>query len=245
MEAAIAVVNTEELEKKSISLASYANSLQVVDAQTFEYAGEFLKNVKALQKEIADTFDPVIEHWHRKHKSSLEEKKIQLDPLVSIEAEVKNKMRLYSIEVETARREELRKQQEEFRRRDEARRAAELAAAKRKQAEDEALRLALDASKAGNNELADEIMAAPLPEVPDIPELKPITVRPIIPQPKAAGISTTRVWKWRLVCFADVPNEFKSLDQSSVNAHVRSNKDESHIPGIEVYEDIQIGSRSA
>lgn len=52
---------------------------------------------------------------------------------------------------------------------------------------------------------------------------------------KAEGISTRKVWKWRITDESKVPEYYWSVDADKVNQIVRSNKEHTAIPGIEVY----------
>ena len=57
----------------------------------------------------------------------------------------------------------------------------------------------------------------------------------IVSAPKAAGISTRDVWKWKVVDAKLIPREFLAPDESKISAWVRNAKGSTEIPGIEVF----------
>lgn len=59
----------------------------------------------------------------------------------------------------------------------------------------------------------------------------------IIATPKAQGVSTRDVWKWKVVNKDLIPREFMEPDEFKISAWVRNAKGSTEIPGIEVYKE--------
>lgn len=238
---------TTEIEEKSLKVFETARSLAITDDATFQRAGEGLKVIKTLQSEVNATFDPVVASAHEAHKQAIAAKNQHLKPLLEAEALLKTKIRNYTVEIERQRREAEQKAEAERLRIEELQRQAQLKAEQeRKKAEEEMLRKAIEAEAQGKTEEAEAILAAPLPGPPkpiEVPIVRTVITPPPPPPPKVQGVSTRKVWKWRLVDFSLVPDEYKQLADSVVTAKVRSQKGDTKIPGIEVYEETEVAGR--
>lgn len=53
--------------------------------------------------------------------------------------------------------------------------------------------------------------------------------------PKAEGIATRKVWKWKVVDESKIPDGFWQVNETKIGQFVRDLKDNTNIPGIEVY----------
>ena len=62
------------------------------------------------------------------------------------------------------------------------------------------------------------------PKLPEVPS-----------PPKASGISELKDWKWKVVDVALIPAQYWMLDETLINAEVRTSKELTQIPGIEVF----------
>lgn len=71
----------------------------------------------------------------------------------------------------------------------------------------------------------------------------PVIAAPIVAAPpKTVGNVTARkVWKWKVVNAAQVPEQYKVVDSVAVNTAVRSG--ERAIPGLDIYEEEQLAVR--
>lgn len=54
--------------------------------------------------------------------------------------------------------------------------------------------------------------------------------------PKVAGVKSYRTWKWRVTDRLKVPREYLTLDEKKITATMREFREQTRIPGIEVYE---------
>ena len=105
------------------------------------------------------------------------------------------------------------------------------AAVERKAAEDN-LRLQPAVEKSVEN--FPKFSASPVlpPKLPEVP-----------PAPKAEGISTILEWKWKLLDASLIPAEFWILDEKAIDIVVRSMKNATTIPGIEVFSESRVTVR--
>lgn len=58
------------------------------------------------------------------------------------------------------------------------------------------------------------------------------------------GVSTRDVWKWRITHILSVPRQYLIIDQAKINKIVKERKGDTQIPGIEVYKETSVASRS-
>lgn len=78
-------------------------------------------------------------------------------------------------------------------------------------------------------------------------ELGTVEAPPPVPKTVRTDVGTSggRVqWKWRMVDFALVPDEYKILNHSLLTSFARSTKGQREIPGIEIYPDTVVTVRS-
>ena len=145
-EAALKIVETQEVETKALSIVDQAKAVVVVDAESYTAAGLMWKTIKDMMKEIEDTFNPIIEQAHKAHKKALEQKAKYYSPLDQASRNVKKLMSDYD--------EEQRRIAEA-----EARRLQEIA---RKAEEERRLQEAILAEEAGEKEEAAAILEEPV-----------------------------------------------------------------------------------
>src|SRR3990167_2768459 len=124
-----------DLEGKALTTVTQAQELTVKNQASYDFANNFLRVVKELQRTISDTFRPIISAANATWKGALAEEKKHLEPLQKAEALVKAKMLEWMQEQERARREqETRLQAEAEKERQEALAKAEAARANGKEA---------------------------------------------------------------------------------------------------------------
>lgn len=206
------MTQTIELEQKALSIPDQAKGLDIRDNETYQAAGEMLLTIKALRKEINATFDPIISKALAAHREALAQKKKIETPLADAEGIIKPRIAAYQDE------------QERIRRAEELRLRAEL----KKQEEEAQLAQAVATSESGDPELADQIMN----ETISVPQV-------ILPKstPKVDGISTRKIWRWRLKNIAQIDRKYLVPNDVAINAQVRAlGKDaESVVGGIDVF----------
>jgi len=114
-------VNTKSVDKKAMSLCRMAQKIVVTDNKSYDRAGEALKTIKTLQKEIRATFKPVKDAIRNSLMEAQGAEQKHLAPTEEAERLIKGVMndyyqdqqRLKYIEEEKIRKAELR--QEEIR----------------------------------------------------------------------------------------------------------------------------------
>ena len=94
-----------ELETKAVEINAQATSITIKNQATYDSANVFLRNIKALQAQVKDTFRPIIEQAHKAHKIAVAQEKEHLAPLEKAAALISSKMLAYWQEQERSRRE--------------------------------------------------------------------------------------------------------------------------------------------
>jgi hypothetical protein len=219
MNSSVATNEIQRIEQQASEVLDQSMLLRIFDADSFSRATHFLKDLKAVQVEISEAFDPVIQAQHQAHKKSLEAKRRYSQPLLKAEGIVKEKIKDYHLEQERIR------QEEEDRLNREAKNAEE----------DRLLQLAEQAERAGDSIEAEAILKTPV-------------IAPVISlssQTKGQGVSYREVWKFRIINADLIPNAFKVVDERKIGGVVRALKDKTNIPGIEVYCDKAVAIRRA
>lgn len=210
--AAVAVALFEEVR----SIVEQAKSVEIKDGLSYVAAAEFVKTIKGLREKVDSAHDPVISHWHSKHKEALTDKKKDEQPLIEAEVILKKKILAYQAEEERKRREE----EERIRKENEER--------IRKQAEEENLKRAQELAERGDLEGAAEAIDAKV-EIPVIPVKVESTL------PKVEGISSRKLFKAEVVnlkllieaiAAGHVPIEAVEANMTFLNAQARAFKKE-------------------
>lgn len=211
------------LSSEALTYPAKAKEIKVRDQVSLDTANAFLRGIKGLLAKIADTFDPIIKQAHEAHREALEQRKKHEEPLIQAERIIKTEMGRYLNEQNLIRLEaELKARRE----------AAE---AERKRQEE--MQAAIDAENAGKAEEADAHFEEALAIEPP---------KPVIPEPvKTQGTYLRKETKWRVVDLAAVPRDFLALDRAKVELVFRIQREKMAIPGIEIYEETNVVSRSS
>lgn len=220
--------NSQALVQESADVLVQARAFKIVTADDYREAGERLKLVKGLDARISDFFDPHIKRAYDAHKALVADKNRAAAPLKDAETVYKRLIRGYEDEQEKIRLAAQAKAEE----------------AARKERE----RLEKQAQKAAEQGKAEK--AAQL-------ETRAQTVAtPVIASstPKLEGISTRVSWKAEVVdkmalvkavAAGTVPLTALEPNLTFLGQQARSLKSELNYPGIRVFEDRGISSRSA
>ena len=220
---AIALVDRtpQKVTELALTWPERATALTIASPQTYSDAGELLKDIKALRKEVDAAFDPIIEAAHKAHKEANTQKKRAELPLIEAEQILKRGLIAYDTEQERIRLVEERRLQALAREQEEARQLAEAA---------ELERMANAATDLVDGyQLRREAEA-----VLEAPIVAPVVVVEKA-TPKIAGLSYREVWKFRVVDATKVPREYLAVDEQKIGGVVRAMKGAVNIPGIEVY----------
>jgi hypothetical protein len=240
---------TQAVETKALTIVDQAKAVKIIDAKSYTIAGLLWKNIKDMMKEVADTFDPIIEKAHSAHKEALAKKAIFYGPLEAAYRSVKGLMSAYDAEQERIRLAEQRHLEEIARKEEAERRRIELERleAERKIEEARLLAAAEAAQVAGDKQQAEDMVTAAIAATENARQeaaainAEPVYVAPVvIPKtvPKMAGGPVYRtIWKFRIIDAAKIPRQYLIPDDVKIGQIVRALKKESNIPGIEPYEE--------
>lgn len=206
------VPDAQETKNKALTALATAQRLTIADNEGFVSAGAFRDGLKAIEKEINDTFDGPITAAHKAHKAIVAAKKGYSEPLENALRIIKQKMIAWTEEQERKRRlEQIR-----------------LEAEAKKKAEAETKELAKELKKAGLKDEAKQLLS------------EPVVVAPVVAPPTTAkieGFSYRSNWKFRVIDDDAIPRAYLMRDDKKIGEIVRSLKQATNIPGIEVYED--------
>jgi hypothetical protein len=208
---------TLELHKEVRSLGL----IPVVDAASYQVAGERWKALTRMEKKVGEHFDPPVEAAHGAWKSAVALRRKFLDPLAANKAEQVKLMKAWEAAEELKRINAERKAQEEAQRK----------------AEEDALEAAAQLERDGFKEAAREVL--------DTPVEMPMVVAPRV-VPKGYGAATRKTWK---VAVMDMRALVKAVMDGTVpmialmpndvflGQQARSLKNEMKYPGVRVWED--------
>ena len=212
---------TQAVTALALTWPEQAQALVIHTPNTYTQAGELLKDIKALRKEVDAAFDPIITAAHAAHKEANAQKKRAETPLIEAEAILKRGLIAYDTEQERGRRIEERRLQEIARNDEEARQVAEAAALERQA-----------------NATADHAEAEQIRAEAQAVLMQPVAAPVVVVQtntPKVAGISYREVWRFRVTDATKIPREYPAVDEQKIGGVVRAMKGATAIPGIEVY----------
>ncbi len=204
----------QKLKNQALGLTEKAKQLTIVNDEGYARAGEFLKVVSSMKKEINATFDPIIKKQREAVLVTREQKSKSVDPVLDAEDIVKRSMSNYTTEQDRLRRLEAEKRQLEAQKKHEA----------------EVLARAVEQEKAGNKEDAEMIME----EAEEVPVIVPDQTAS-----KAKGIRVTKTWKYQVINPKAVNSEYFCLDLSKIGKQVRAvgKSAEKMVGGIRVYQE--------
>jgi flagellar biosynthesis GTPase FlhF len=232
-----------QIAKQSTDLVARATGLRVVDQESLSLANELLLTGKQFVKKIKDFFAPLKQDAHASWKGICDTENEELAKLMPTIMTLDRSIVNYRVEQDRIRREaeeKARRQEEERRRLEEeafrraqekerqAREATERAAreqnaAARKKAQEEAARAQAEADKIIAKAAAEEKKLEPAIVIPE----KVVTT----------GTAIRHNWKFRLVNFKDVPDEYKILNEVLVGKIGRASEGKAKILGIDFYDE--------
>jgi len=217
----------QDLGKEVSIVEKQADAVTVSNDVDFAKAGEITKQVKQMQKQVKDYWEPLRLSAKNAYDSVLSHKKEMLDPLESAEKILKNKMGTYTMEKERQRREQ------------------EEAMRKLAQAEmDRKLEEAAKAESGGDTAAAEFAMA-------EAEVMEGVSLGGSIQAqtPKAQGVTQSKSWKISHIDSSKVPTtingvEIRPVDESAVMRLIKASKGTIQIPGIKYEETVTISVRS-
>lgn len=213
----------DELRLRALEVSDQAKMFLIQNPEQYEAAAIELKRVVAERKIAQMRVDRIKKPAYQTYQEALQLEKDVIHPYDQAEHFFKHGMSDYRAREDAERR----------------RKEAALAAEARRQAEEEAKRKAKELAESdarilearGEPEMAAQVRSAPLP-------LEPARVEPVILQrqvPKVQGIVEKVNWTFRITDPDLVPREYMSIDESKIRAVVKALKQQTRIPGIEVF----------
>lgn len=170
------VVSSRDGLNRALAFPLTARSIVIADEASLFKANEFRNGIRALKKEIDDSFDPQIDQANALHKSLLAEKRKFADPLDMADRIVKPKISDYLAEVE--------------RKRLEAARAKERAEAEARKIADDTADEANELINKGAIDEAEAIVDKATAKVENV-----LAAAPVIPErPKVEGFKERTIW---------------------------------------------------
>lgn len=215
---AVQLPDTEVIDSKALSAVETAKALTIKDRPKYENAGALLLSLKDIEKEINETFDPVIKSAYEAHRAAIAARDKHREPIREAEKIIKGKMGEFQ-------------KLEEKRLRDEEVRLRELA---KQEEENERLQTAERLINEGREEEAIVLLQGEV-ETPPI-------VLPEASAPKIKGIVTREVWKFRIKDASKIPCEYHTIDEAKIRTVVRATEGKIEIPGIEIYMEKEIAA---
>ena len=201
------------IEKRTQDLTKQATSIVIKDQLQYGRANNFLRAVKDLQKEIHNTFDPIVSAAYKTHQEASSKRKLHLMPAVSAEIVVKNKMIMYDDKMKAKQREEQRKIDLK----------AEIEADKKRK--ELAARAEKWAAK-GKTAKAEELQK----QAEEVEVIAPVVAPKV---EKVRGVSFKENWSAIVVDETKVPREYLQVNTMALNRIAKATKGSIKIPGVE------------
>ena len=213
--------NLSDIEA-ALSFPDKARALTIRDETTLRSANEFLLADKQMQKLVHAAFDPTVDATKKAHDMAKVQRAHYLEPLLEAERIVKPEIGRFLIEQARIRHEAEEKAKQE---------AAE---AERKRLAE--LQAAIDAENAGKLKQAERHLEKAMTIEPP---------KPVIPDPvKVQGTFIRKDLKWRVSDINAVPREYLEINHTEIEKVFRMCREKMSIPGIEVYEESTVVTRS-
>jgi len=219
---------SESLEKRAIEVATKAGEIKVIDQPSLTMANQFILVIKSVRKEIADTFDPIIDQTNKAHREALLQKARHDKPLWDAELLLKQRTTGYLIEEDRKCREaDIARARAEAERRkieEEAMLKAQIAENLAKETKDESIkRKAIQES----NYFLEQAAAQEEKIVNEMPKE--------IIKPKTEGLSMRDHWTFEIIDESQIPREFLIVDRQKISLIVQQQKEKAAISGVRIY----------
>jgi len=219
-----------EVRANSAPIMEYVESLVITEPRDLEVAGEALKRIKKRIKAVEAERKKMTDPLNKAKTAIMDFFRGPIETLKQAEAGLKGKIGAYTEERERIRLEAERKAREEAeaeRRRlqaeaEKARREAEELAAKDAKAAEEA-RL-----KAAETEMAADLVETKTPDA----------------APSVDGLSKRVTWHFEITDPAQVPDEFKTIDEKRLGEVARTMKERASVPGVRFFSKTSVAVRT-
>lgn len=214
----------KNVEERSLEAVKSSMAFIIKTNEQNLVAADRLKGVQLLQKEVGETFDPIIEKAHKTHKEAIAQKNKFAQPLRQAEITYKGKIATFCSEQEKIRAKEEAK----------LRREAEEKERKLKEKAEEAL-------KKGDEKKAEKLMEK-AEEIP-IPVVAPKYEKP-------SNISFSMRYRAEITDIKAIPRYMNGIellvpDMPAINRLARGSKGTIKIPGIRIIAEKEVSGRTA
>lgn len=222
---AISVEQEQAIQTGRNQLLTAATALVIDSPEAEQAAWKIVNGIAALKERIEDDFAASKKAAHKAWKAVCAQEQGHLAGLIEPNRIVRAKIEAWKLE-----QDRLRKKAEE-----DARAAAEAERLEKvRQAEEQVLAEAGKAEEAGDTELAQEILEAPLVVEPVAP------IAPVAESEKVQGAGVmVKVWCFEVVDARKVPRDFLTVDLKAIQRAVATLKQEAEIPGVRVYSELR------
>ena len=232
-----------------------AQAYQITTVTEYTAAGEELKRIKGKAKSLEERRVSMTKPLDESRKRIMEFFRQPLMFLADAELAIKRSLGAYDedlrrqreeaerLAAEVARKERERMQADAAKQEQAARakREAEEAKARALEAQGRAVEADAKRQAAAEREALRlreaEALRAAAESMPQAPVVH-------MEAPKVAGVSTRQAWKYQVTDFRLLPREYLIADDSAIGKVVRALGDRTNIPGIRVYAETIISSRS-
>ena len=218
-----------KIRETTESLSIYDN-YTIDSIEKYRVSADDVKAIKAKYKELDDTRKSLTAPIEESKKKIIALFKPPLDFLKRAEEAVKKAMVTWQTEQEKIRRAEEQRLAEIQRK--EAEKLQAQAAKEAARAE----KLKTDKARAAAQAQAEKLQA----EAVAVTSIAPVVESNV---EEVAGISTRKIWKFKILNVDDIPREYMIPDEKFIGQIVRASKGKKAIPGIEIYSEGIIASR--
>jgi hypothetical protein len=185
----------KDMETEVSTFVEENNPIAVNSNEELNRATLCIKNIKAMQNKVKESYDGIIEKAHQSHKEAIAQRDKFLNPLKTLETKFKDAILVFSKKMEAEQAERIRKANAEM---------ARVAEEKKQKLLDEAKKT----DDAWDKEELQEKAQAIVPVTCDAPG-KAI---------EQEGLSIRKTWKARVIDESIVPRAFLVVNESALNA---------------------------
>jgi hypothetical protein len=215
METSIALPDTKDIEKQTVSLMTRVEALRITDDASYQEACELLLMIKTKQKQIEPILEEPVKLQHDAWKRTRAWADRFLSPVDTMRQILSRRIGEWDMKIREKRRREAEIAAEEARAKAERERAQEIK----------------KAQKLGDRETVSNLKAAPV---------VPVSVAPKTPEPaKIAGVTTIYKWDFEVVDVNKLDRQFLMANEKAIRKLVDGLQGSAQNvlgPGVRVFE---------
>jgi tRNA(Ile)-lysidine synthase TilS/MesJ len=212
---------TELIEIEVKSIENNASSFEVKSHEDVTKATNVIKGIKSLKERIEEVFNPIVDKAHKAHKEAIGQRDKYLKPLLETEKKIKFNILEFNKRIEAEQRERERIANEEL----------------AKIAEEQKQKLLEESRSTDSTWNAESLKEQAESIIPIVIDAQKKVIN-------EQGLSIKKKWKARIVDFDLIPREFLIANEPLLNQLANEAKKESHIAGVEFYEESIVSVRS-